>query len=154
MLTWSLTVVYPTMVAVLFTSDIVTQGLLICAIAATTCLGQVLGAGLAVPGGHSRYKVTAGAVGMMAFAGGMAGAGESKPIATALVCLASLSVGVVEGLAIGIVTVVVDQTELGAAGGLFSSLRTVGGVVASNAPCPSLYAPICLLIILDYSCYL
>lgn len=121
------------MVTTLFTTDVVYAGLLTCAISASTVLGQCVGSGLTVLGGHSKEKMMGATCGMTAFIGAMAAAGESKAIATALVCMGSLSVGLLEGVANGVVTVVVDPKEIGVAVGTFTSLRTVGGMIASKS---------------------
>ncbi|OAG42658.1 hypothetical protein AYO21_03243 [Fonsecaea monophora] len=131
MVYFSINVIYPVMVAALFTTDVVLGGLYTCAIAASTSLGQASGSALAVPGGHAREKLILSAMAMTGFIGGMAGVGQSKVISTVLVALGSLAVGLIEGLAIGIVTVVIDQKELGVGGGVFGSVRTLGGVLAT-----------------------
>lgn len=67
------------------------------------------------------------------FVGGMAGVGYSQMTASALITMGSVSLGAIEALAIGVVTIVIeDQKEMGVASGVFGSLRSVGGVVASK----------------------
>ena len=78
-----------------------------------------------------RFKLIFVTACLTAFVGGIAGAGQSKTIATALITMGSISLGAIEALAIGVVTIVIpDQKEMGVASGAFSSLRSVGGVIA------------------------
>jgi len=121
------------MVATVFTTDIVYGGLLSCAIGGGVGLGQFLGSILATPGGHIRWKLIASTVLTTAFTAGLAGA-KTRETAVALAVLASVFIGVLESLAVTMVTIViVDQRELGTAGGAFGSLRSMGGVVASKS---------------------
>lgn len=125
-------VIFPAMVDALFTTDIVYGGLLSCAIGAGTCLGQFTGCLVATPGGLINYKLMLSAAMMCAFIGGIAGAGESKSIATALAVMGSFSVGLLESIGNGMVTIILDdQTEMGAAVGVYGSIRSAGGVLAS-----------------------
>ncbi|KAH0831572.1 hypothetical protein AYO21_01776 [Fonsecaea monophora] len=132
MMYFSISAIYPQMVAVLFTNDIVYGGILSCTVTAGTIAGQLIGTATAVVGGRMKWKLVASCVAMTAFNGGVAGAGEDKAIATALSCLGACMVGILEGYACGLVTIVIDdQKELGAAGGIFGSVRTIGAVVST-----------------------
>ena len=129
-------VIYPTMIATLFSTDIVYGGLLSCAIGGGTAAGQFGGSLIATPGGHMRWKLIFVTACLTAFVGGMAGARQDQAVASALITLGSASLGAIEALAIGVVTIVIDdQKEMGVASGVFSSLRSVGGVVASKWRC-------------------
>jgi len=124
---------YPMMVSTIFTTDLVYGGLLTCTVLAGTVLGQMIGSATAVIGGHIKWKLVFACISMTAFNGGIAGAGENKNLATALSCLGAIMVGILEGYAVGLVTIVIDdQKELGAAGGVFGSLRTIGAVISSE----------------------
>jgi len=124
---------YPMMVSMIFTSDLVYSGILTCTVLAGTVGGQMLGTATAVVGGHIKWKLVFACTAMTAFNGGMAGVGENKHLATALSFLGALMVGALEGYAIGLVTIVIDdQREIGAAAGVFGSLRTIGAVVSSK----------------------
>ncbi len=80
-----------------------------------------------------RWKLIFVTAALTAFVGGMAGARQNQAVASALITLGSASLGAIEALAIGVVTIVIDdQKEMGVASGVFSSLRSVGGVVASK----------------------
>lgn len=76
------------MVATLFETDIVRGGLVSCAVGGGVCAGQVIGAVLAVPGGHLKWKMIFVSAGMMAFLAGIAGATDSETTATVLAVLA------------------------------------------------------------------
>jgi len=120
------------MVATLFTTDIVKGGLLSCAIGGGVGCGQFLGALLATWGGNIRWKLIFATVACTAFTAALAGA-ETQGKGSALATLASISIGVLESLAVTLVTIVIDdQAELGAAGGAFGSIRSMGGVLASK----------------------
>lgn len=121
------------MVATLFTTDAVYGGLVSCAIGGGVCGGQVLGSVVAIPGGHLKYKIIFGALCMTVFIGGMAGAGQNQAVASSLVTLGAISVGAVETWMVTLVTIVIDdQSEMGTAAGVFGSIRSVGGVLASK----------------------
>ena len=127
-------VIYPTMIATLFSTDIVYGGLLSTAIGGGTAAGQFGGSLIATPGGHMRWKLIIVTACLTAFVGGMAGAKQNQAVASALITLGSASLGAIEALAIGVVTIVIDdQKEMGVASGVFSSLRSVGGVIASKS---------------------
>lgn len=124
------------MVSTIFTSNIVYGGVLSTSVTAGTILGQLIGTATAVVGGHMKLKLVVACVLMTAFNGGVGGAEQSKAIATTLSCLGAIMVGILEGYACGLVTIVIDdQKELGAAGGIFGSVRTLGSVVSSKLPC-------------------
>lgn len=121
------------MIAELFTTDVVYGGLLSTAIGGGTAAGQFSGSILATPGGHMQWKLIFVTACLTAFVGGMAGAGYSQATASALITMGSVALGAIEALAIGVVTIVIeDQKEMGVASGVFGSLRSVGGVVASK----------------------
>jgi hypothetical protein len=74
--------------------------------------------------------VTAGMVG---FIGAVASAGSDQAMGTALVTCGSIMVGFLEIVLATVVTIVVDdQSEMGTAAGVFGSLRSAGGVLASE----------------------
>jgi hypothetical protein len=121
------------MVATLFTTDVVRGGLISCAIGGGVCGGQFLGAWLAVPGGHLKYKLIFVNAGLLAFIGGLAGAGQNEAIASALATCGAIMVGMLEVTVSTIVTIVIDdQSEMGTAAGVFGSIRSAGGVLASK----------------------
>jgi hypothetical protein len=121
------------MIATLFTTDVVYGGLLSTAIGGGTAAGQFGGSLIATPGGHMKWKLIIVTACLTAFVGGMAGAKQNQAVASALITLGSASLGAIEALAIGVVTIVIDdQKEMGVASGVFSSLRSVGGVIASK----------------------
>lgn len=123
------------MVSALFTSDIVYGGLISCAVGGGVCIGQFTGTLIATPGGFIRLKLIIICAMMCAFIGGIAGAGQSQQIASALAVMGSISVGLLESIGNGIVTIIIDdQSEMGTAVGVYGSIRSAGGVLASTAP--------------------
>lgn len=81
-------VLFPTMVATIFETDIIRGGLVSCAVGGGVCAGQVVGAVLAIPGGRLKLKMIFVTAGMMAFLAGIAGATDSETTATVLAVLA------------------------------------------------------------------
>jgi hypothetical protein len=126
-------VIFPTLISTLYTTDIVQGGLISCSIGGGVCCGEFLGSLLAVPGGHLKYKLMFVTAGMVGFIGAVAAAGSDQAIGTALVTSGSIMVGFLEIVLATVVTIVVDdQSEMGTAAGVFGSLRSAGGVLASE----------------------
>ena len=131
MLYYSLNVIYPTMVATLFTTDVVEAGLLSVAIGGGVALGQFGASIIAVPGGNLRWKLFFSVAACTAFSAGLAGA-KTRETASALATLCSIFIGAIESIAGVAVTIVLkDQTEIGAAAGAYGSIRSVAGVIAT-----------------------
>lgn len=127
------TVVYPTAVQVLFTTDIVYAGLLICAIGGGLGLGEIAGAALTTTGGHLKAKFIFSTVVATAFTASLAATTTSKAKSTALIVIAAAGIGMLESLTIVAVTIVIkDQSELGAGVGAYGSIRSMAGVIASK----------------------
>lgn len=125
------TVLYPTMVATLFTDDIVKAGLLSCAIGGGVGAGQFTASLWATPGGLFRWKLFGSVIMCTVFTGAMAGA-KNQATASALIVIGSYFIGALESLAGVAVTIVIkDQTELGVAAGVYGSIRSLAGVIAS-----------------------
>ncbi|KAK5717217.1 hypothetical protein LTR15_009106 [Elasticomyces elasticus] len=132
MLYYSLNVIYPTMVGALFTDDIVKAGLLTCVIGGGVAAGAFTSNLWAKSGGHFRWKLFFAVVACTAFSGALAGA-KTETKASALACVASYFIGSVEGLVGSAITIVVDdQTELGVAVGVYGSIRSIFGVLATS----------------------
>ncbi|KAK3668757.1 hypothetical protein LTR22_000237 [Elasticomyces elasticus] len=132
MLYYSLNVIYPTMVGALFTTDIVKAGLLTCVIGGGVAAGAFTSNLWAKSGGHFRWKLFFAVVACTAFSGALAGA-KTETKASALACVASYFIGSVEGLVGSAITIVVDdQTELGVAVGVYGSIRSIFGVLATS----------------------
>lgn len=126
-------VLFPVMVASLYTQDIVEGGLISCAIGGGVCCGQFIGSWIAVPGGRMKYKLMFVTAGLTAFTAGLAGCTENKAAGSACATLAGICVGVLEVMVSTTVTIVLDdQSEMGTGAGVFGSLRGAGGVLASK----------------------
>ena len=120
------------MVATLFTTNIVRQGLLSCAIGGGVGAGQFTASLWATPGGLFRWKLFGSVVACTIFTGAMAGA-KTEATASALIVIASYFIGALESLAgVGVTLVIKDQTELGVAAGAYGSIRSLAGVIASK----------------------
>ena len=131
---YSMSVIFPVMVATLFETDIIRGGLVSCAVGGGVCAGQFLGSWLTVPGGHLRWKLVFVTAGMMAFLAGLAGATNSEDTAVGLAVMAGFMVGLLEVAVSTAVTIVIDdQSEIGTAAGVFGSIRAASGVLASKS---------------------
>ena len=123
------------MVAALFTQDIVKGGLLSCAIGGGVAAGQFSASLWAKPGGIFRWKIFFSVVACTAFTAGLAGA-KTQGTASALAVLSSFFIGALESLAgVALTIVIKDQTEIGVAVGVYGSIRSVAGALASKSPC-------------------
>lgn len=128
------TVLFPHMVASLYTNDIIRGGLMSCAIGGGVCGGQLIGSLIAVPGGHMRFKMMFVTACLTAFTAGLAGCTESAAAGSALATLVGIAVGVLEAIVSTTVTIVLDdQSELGTGAGVFGSVRGATGVIASKS---------------------
>lgn len=124
-------VLYPTMVAALFTTSITKVGLLSVAIGGGVGLGQFGASLVATPGGMLRWKIFAAVVICTATTAALAGA-TKEATASGLAVVASICIGALESFAGVAVTIVIkDQTEIGTAAGVYGSIRSVGGVLAT-----------------------
>ena len=135
MLYYSLNVIYPVMVATLFTTDIVKAGLMSCAIGGGVAAGQFSSSLWAKPGGNFRWKLFFSVVACTAFTGALAGA-KTSATASALAVMASFFIGALESLVgIGITIILDDQTEIGVAVGVYGSIRSLLGVSTALSTC-------------------
>ena len=120
------------MVAALFTTDIVEQGLQSTSIGGGVALGQLAASLLATPGGMLRWKIFGTVVVCTIFTAALAGA-RSPATAAGLSTIASICIGALESFAGVAVTIVIkDQTEIGTAAGAYGSIRSAAGVLASE----------------------
>jgi hypothetical protein len=120
------------MVATLFTTDIVKAGLLSCAIGGGVGAGQFSASLWASPGGVFRWKLFFSVAACTAFTAGLAGA-KTQGTASALAVMSAFFIGALESLAgVAVTMVLKDQTEIGVAVGVYGSIRSVAGVLASK----------------------
>ena len=118
--------------ATLFTSDVVEQGLLSCAIGGGVGAGQFNASLWATPGGHFRWKLFFSVIACTAFTAALAGA-KTQATASALAVCSAYFIGAVESLAgVSITIVIRDQTEIGVGAGVYGSIRSMMGVLASK----------------------
>lgn len=99
MVYYFMNIIFPQMVATIFTADVVEGGLLSCTVGGGACAGYFIGSWIAVPGGHMKYKLMFAAAGLCAFVGGVAGAVESQATASALATCGGIMVGLLEIMA-------------------------------------------------------
>lgn len=133
MLYYSLNVIYPTMIIALFTTDPIRGGLLACVIGGGVAAGQFSSCLWAKPGGHFRWKLFFSVIACTAFTAGMAGVKYSEHAASALMVLASFFIGSLESLVgIAITLAIKDQSEIGVAVGVYGSVRSAAGCLATS----------------------
>lgn len=122
------------MVAVLLTSDVVDAGLVSSSVGGGVCAGEFVFMIISTWGGRLKWKLAVCCAGLTAFIGGVAGATGSKPTAAALATLGGVMVGGLELLCATLVTIVIhDQSEMGSAAGIYGSIRSAAGVIASRS---------------------
>jgi hypothetical protein len=121
------------MVATLYTTDVVRAGLVASSIGGGVAAGMAVGSAIAVPGGRFRLKLIISTCGLCAFVAGLAGATRSEATGAALAVCGGFMVGLLEVFVSIAVTIVIDdQSEIGAAAGVFGSIRASAGVLASK----------------------
>lgn len=121
------------MVGVLFTQDIVRGGLLSCAIGGGVAAGQFSASLWATPGGFFRWKLFLSVCACTAFTAGLAGA-KTEATASALAVMSAFFIGALESLAgVALTIVIKDQTEIGVAVGVYGSIRSIAGALASKS---------------------
>lgn len=119
--------------AVLLTSDVVDAGLISSAVGGGVCAGEFLFMIASTWGGHLKWKLVFVTVCLTAFISGVAGATENKATAAALATLGGVSVGGLELLCATLITIIIDdQSEMGCAIGVYGSIRSAAGVIASK----------------------
>lgn len=126
-------VLFPTQVAYLYTTDIVKGGLISTTIGAGVVSGQFFGSWIAVPGGFLKLKVIFYTVGLCGFTASLAGSTHSSAVGEALAYCTGLMIGLLEVTISTVVTIVIDdQSEIGTAAGVFGSIRGAAGVLGSE----------------------
>ncbi|KIW81115.1 hypothetical protein Z517_04138 [Fonsecaea pedrosoi CBS 271.37] len=134
MIYYSMTVIYPVSLGVFFSSDPMTVGWLSCAVGGGTLAGQVIGGLLAMRIGYIKYQMIFTTLFMAAFIGGLAAqTKDTQALSSAFATLGSFGVGYIEILAATAATFVIkDQKQMGTPNGIFGSIRSAGGVLATT----------------------
>jgi hypothetical protein len=79
-----------------------------------------------------RWKLFFSVVACTAFTAGLAGA-KTEATASALAVMSAFFIGALESLAgVAVTMVIKDQTEIGVAAGVYGSIRSLAGVLASR----------------------
>ena len=79
-----------------------------------------------------RWKLVFSVAGCTAFTAGLAGA-KTEAAASALAVMSAFFIGSLESLAgVAVTMVIKDQTEIGVAAGVYGSIRSLAGVLASK----------------------
>lgn len=131
MVYYSLTIIWPTMVATLFTADIMQIGWKSCVVGGGILLGQIIGGIYLAVGPKVKWMtIFASAVGgaMTASLAAAKPDGENAAIAQAI--LALVFVGIVENITFPGVTLLVEDQDIGVAAGVLGSIRGMAGAIA------------------------
>ena len=131
MVYYSLTIIWPTMVSTLFTSDVMQVGWKSCVVGGGILLGQVIGGTYLAYGPKVKWMMVFGSAAGGAFTASLAAAtpdGESAAIAQAI--LALVFIGIVEGLSFPGVTLLFEDQDIGVAAGVLGSIRGMAGAIA------------------------
>lgn len=131
----SMNVLWPKLVAVLFTTDTMLIGWYSIALGGSVAFGQIVSGIMVRPFGRPlklHWQIRIGAAGMCAFMGAMAAITvERGALAIALMALAAFSLGFVELLAIVLVPLTCSADDIGLACGFQISCRNVLGTIAT-----------------------
>lgn len=127
---YSLTVIWPQMIASQYTQDSIIIGLMSGTVGGGTAFGQALG-GFSVRLGWGHWQLRVAAIFMCAFVGAMAACDASmQSAAIAFSTLGAFMVGIVEVVPIIAVPFVVAPNDIGLASGVLGSSRAGLGTVA------------------------
>ncbi|KIW76455.1 hypothetical protein Z517_11201 [Fonsecaea pedrosoi CBS 271.37] len=134
MIYYSMTVIYPTTLTVLYSTDTMKVGWLSCAVGGGVQAGQVIGGLIAMRIGHINWQMVFASIVMAVFIGGLAAqTKDTLALSTAFATLGSFGVGYIENLAATAATFVIkDQKQMGTSNGIFGSIRSAGGVLATT----------------------
>ncbi|OBT82408.1 hypothetical protein VE02_08399 [Pseudogymnoascus sp. 03VT05] len=133
MVYYSMTVVWPTLVGVLFTTSVQDIGWLSCAVGGGLLLGQIA-AGLGIryiP--RMKLQMTVAAVIMVAFVGALASVDEySRTRAVVFLLIGTTAAGYIENLTLSSMALVFEPEDIGLVAGALGSIRTACSSVATS----------------------
>lgn len=131
MVYYSLTIIWPTMVGTLFTTDVMQIGWKSCVIGGGILLGQIIGGLYLAFGPKVKWMAIFASAAGAAFVASLASASpdrESAAIAQAILGL--LFIGIVENITFPGVTFLVEDQDIGVAAGVLGSIRGMAGAIA------------------------
>jgi hypothetical protein len=133
MVYYSMTVIWPSMIGALFTTDVKKIGWLSCAVGGGLLAGQIA-AGLGVrylP--RMKIQMTIASIIMVAFVAAMASATPSTEHRTvAFLLIGAAAAGYVENLTLSTMALVWEPEDIGLVAGVMGSIRTAGGAIATS----------------------
>jgi len=133
MVYYSMTVIWPSMIGYLYTTDVQEVGWLSCAVGGGLLLGQVC-SGLGVryiP--KMKYQMFTASVLLTAFTAALASSNETTRGRTvAFLLIASFSAGYVENLTLSTMALLWDPDDIGLVGGVLGAIRTAAGAIATS----------------------
>ncbi|KAF2440088.1 fungal trichothecene efflux pump [Karstenula rhodostoma CBS 690.94] len=127
------TVIWPTMIGALFTTDITKTGWLSCAVGGGLLLGQILGgAGVRyVP--RMKIQMTVASVVTVAFVAAVASSNAStESRTTALLLVGTIGAGYVENLTLSSTAYLWDPADIGLVTGVMGAIRTAVSAIATS----------------------
>lgn len=133
MVYYSMTLVWPTMVGALYTTDVQEIGWLSCSVGGGLLLGQILG-GIGVrvlP--RMKIQMTVAAVIMVAFVAALASSTEyTRSRTVAFLLVASIAAGYIENLTLSTMALVWESADIGLVAGVLGAIRTAASAVATS----------------------
>ncbi|KAG9241653.1 fungal trichothecene efflux pump [Calycina marina] len=132
MVYYSMTVLWPTLIGALFTTDVTEIGWLSCAVGGGLLLGQILG-GLGLrflP--RMKIQMTVSAAIMVAFVGALASTTEyTQNRSVTFLLVGSMAAGYVENLSLSSIALVWEPEDIGLVAGAMGSVRTAMSSIAT-----------------------
>ncbi|KAK5115251.1 hypothetical protein LTR62_001451 [Meristemomyces frigidus] len=133
MVYYSGTVIWPTMVGALFTSDVAEVGWLSCAVGGSLLCGQIL-AGIGVRSlPRMKWQMTAAGLVMMTFIASLAAStGNTRSMTIAFLMIGTAGAGYVENLTLSTMALVWEPDDIGLVAGVLGCIRTACGALATS----------------------
>ncbi|KAF2186650.1 fungal trichothecene efflux pump [Zopfia rhizophila CBS 207.26] len=127
------TVIWPTMIGALYTTDVTATGWLSCTVGGGLLLGQILG-GIGVrflP--RMKIQMTVASVILVGFVGAIAASNQHTQDRTvAFLLIGTMAAGYVENLTLSTMALVWDAADIGLVAGVLGAIRTATSAVATS----------------------
>lgn len=133
MVYYSMTVIWPTMIGALFTTNVTEVGWLSCAVGGGLLFGQICG-GIGVrylP--RMKIQMSVAAFIMVTFVAAMASSSaDSRSRTVGFLLVGAMAAGYVENLTLSTMALVWEPDDIGLVAGVMGAIRTAGGAVATS----------------------
>lgn len=133
MVYYSMTLIWPTLVGALFTSDVQEIGWLSCAVGGGLLLGQILGGiGLRILP-RMKIQMTVAAVIMVVFVASLASTTQyTRTRSTVFLLISSTAAGYIENLTLSSLALVWEPEDIGLVAGVAGSVRTASSSISTS----------------------